>query len=324
MRVSVVVPTYNRKEIVTRTLDLLFTQDCPKDCYEIVVVVDGSTDGSAEALRRMQAACAFRVLEQENRGLAGARNTGLRASRGDVVLFLDDDMHCEPGLVAAHREAHSRQDEIACFGALFLSADSPPGLAAECFKREIGAAHLSPREAADTTWLRQDCVFSNASVRREAALRLSGFDERFRMREDLEFGERLFATGVRPVYLPHAVAYQYYAKTAADLIRDAEAFAVADWMLAQQHPQLRLPGTVNSLDDERGWKTRVREWAARHLGLVDGMLGPVCAVGQRWIASSALRNAGVRALQFRRRAHWLHAVRQMGAHTADEGERSRL
>ncbi|HVC45663.1 MAG TPA: glycosyltransferase family A protein [Terracidiphilus sp.] len=320
MRISVVVPTYNRRAIVTRTLERLFAQDCPRDSFEILVVVDGSTDGSAEALGRMRAPCALRVLEQENRGLAGARNTGFRAAQGEVVLFLDDDMRCELGLVAAHLTAHCQEEGIASFGALFLSPESPPSLAAECFKREIGAAHLSPREAEDTTWLREDCVFSNASLRRETLLSLGGFDESFRMREDLEFGQRLFATGVRPVYLPNAIAHQYYAKTAADLIRDSEAFAEADLNLARKHPQLRLPAQVSSLADESGWKARVREWAARHPALVDNLLGPLCAAGERWIGVAALRNVGVRALQFRRRAHWLHAVRRLEAHSYAQAE----
>ncbi|MGB6975228.1 MAG: glycosyltransferase family A protein [Terracidiphilus sp.] len=313
MRITVVIPTYNRKEIVTCTLERLFAQECQGDSLEILVVVDGSADGSAEALRRMHAPCEFRVLEQENRGLAGARNTGFRAARGDVVLFLDDDMRCEPGLVAAHLTAHCEQEGIVCFGSLFLSPDSPPSLAAECFKREIGAPHLASREATHTAWLLEDCVFSNASLRRETLLQLGGFDESFHMREDLEFGERLFAAGARPVYLAGAVARQYYAKTAADLIRDAEAFAAADLQLLRKHPQLRMKGLVNSPDTEIGWKSGVREWAARHLGLVDGLLGPVCAAGERWIGATTPRNVGVRALQFRRRAHWLHEVRRLAA-----------
>jgi GT2 family glycosyltransferase len=313
MRISVVVPTYNRKAIVTRTVELLFAQDCPRDSYEIVTVVDGSKDGSAEALQGMRAPCEFRVLKQENRGLAGARNTGLGAARGEVVLFLDDDMLSDRGLVSAHLAAHHQQIGIACFGALFLSSDSPPSLAAECFKREIGAAHLSLRDATDSTWLHEDCVFSNSSVRRETLLNLGGFDESFRMREDLELGERLFKTGVRPVYVPTAIAHQFYVKTAGDLIHDAKEFATADLRLARKHPHLGLPGQVNSVGDQRGWKARVREWAARRPGFTDALLGPVCAVGERWIGVTALRYAGVRALQFRRRVHWLHAVRTLEA-----------
>lgn len=313
MRISVVVPTYNRKAIVTRTLETLFAQDCPRESMAILVVVDGSTDGSAESLRALHAPCSFRVLEQENRGLAGARNSGLRAATGDVVLFLDDDMRCATGLVAAHLEAHRRQQGIACFGALFLSEDSPRSLAAECFKHEIGAAHLRTRAPGDSALLSEDCVFSNASLLRETLVSLGGFDESFRMREDLEFGERLFATGVRPVYLPEAVAHQYYEKTAADVIREAEAFAAYDLMLVQKHPQMSIVGSIPAILAEKGFKPQFREWAARHLAFVDALLRPVCAVGDRFHGVAALRELGVRALKFLRRVHWLHTVRRLQA-----------
>lgn len=313
MRISVVVPTYNRKAIVTRTLESLFAQDCPSDSMEILVVVDGSTDGSAEQLRGLDAPCDFRVIVQENRGLAGARNTGLRAATGDVVLFLDDDMRCAPGLVSTHLEAHRRHQEVACFGALFFSPDSPRSLAAECFQREIGAVHLHPRVPGDSTWLREDCVFSNASVRRETLLAIDGFDESFRMREDLELGERLFATGVRPVYLPNAIAHQYYEKTTADLLREAEAFAVYDLMLARKHPQMRVAGTVPAILAQQGIKPRIRELAARHCAFVDALLSPVCFASERFIRVAALRGLGVRALVIRRRLHWLRTVRRIQA-----------
>ena len=83
------------------------------------------------------------------------------------MLFLDDDMLCDPGLVAAHVAAHQRADPIVAFGALFLSRDSPPSLAAECFNREIGAFHLRQRRDPQAKWQMSDCVFSNASLPRK-------------------------------------------------------------------------------------------------------------------------------------------------------------
>ena len=59
------------------------------------------------------------------------------------MIFLDDDMDCDPGLVAAHIAEHHKVDTVVVFGALFLSPDSPPSLALECFQREIGAYHVN-------------------------------------------------------------------------------------------------------------------------------------------------------------------------------------
>src|SRR4051812_26710425 len=105
LAISVVVPTYNRRDIVTRSLETMFDQTISSDNYEIIVVVDGSSDGTAEALRGMKPSCRFRIIEQENRGSAGARNTGFRAAESDLVLFLDDDMRCGRDLVFSHVEA---------------------------------------------------------------------------------------------------------------------------------------------------------------------------------------------------------------------------
>lgn len=78
MDITVVVPTWNRKEIITRTIETLFAQKVPADHYEVIAVVDGSTDGTAEALHLLRPTCRFRVIEQENRGPSSARNVGYR------------------------------------------------------------------------------------------------------------------------------------------------------------------------------------------------------------------------------------------------------
>ena len=213
MDASIVVPTFNRRELVIRTLRSLFAQDISPSCFEIIVVVDGATDGTADALKELRPGCQFRVIEQENRGLAGARNTGYRAAEANLVIFLDDDMICDPGLVTAHVEAHKTADNIVAFGALFLSEDSPRSLAAECFKREVGAYHLQRKDEPEAPWHQRECVFSNTSLARKHLIDIGGFDEEFRMREDLEFGTRLFATGVIARYIESAIAFQYYDKS---------------------------------------------------------------------------------------------------------------
>ncbi|MGC8550824.1 MAG: glycosyltransferase family 2 protein [Acidobacteriaceae bacterium] len=69
MEISVVVPTYNRRQTVTRSLETLFAQSAPPSRFELIVVVDGSTDDTAEVLKKLHPACGFQVIEQENRGL---------------------------------------------------------------------------------------------------------------------------------------------------------------------------------------------------------------------------------------------------------------
>ncbi len=311
MIVSVVVPTFNRRETVLRSVATLLRQDFPSTEYEIIVVVDGSTDGTVAALKSLKTPCHFRVIEQENRGLAGARNSGYRAAEADLVLFLDDDMLCDPGLVAAHVAAHNQSDRIVGFGALFLSDDSRPSLASECFNREIGAFHLRHKWDPGAVWQKSDCVFGNASLPRKMLIDARGFDEAFRMREDLELGVRLFDAGASPRYISSAIAYQYYDKTIADLLVDAEAFALADVQFAHKHPKAQIHGHLNLLANEPRWKKIMRRLLVGFPAIEKCLLAPMCSLGQEFFHVPVLRNIGVRALQIRRGIHWTRVVRRL-------------
>ena len=94
MQVSVIIATYNRCKILARTLPTLLAQTFPSSEYEVILVVDGSTDGTSKFLRGFCSHGNLRVIEQENQGQAAAINAGLRVACGDLVLFLDDDILC--------------------------------------------------------------------------------------------------------------------------------------------------------------------------------------------------------------------------------------
>jgi glycosyltransferase involved in cell wall biosynthesis len=106
MRHSVVVPTFQRRGLVTEAVRALATQIEPP--LEVIVVVDGSTDGSAQALAEISAPFPLRVVEQPNSGAARARNRGAALARGDLLLFLDDDMMAAPDLLAQLGRVHAR------------------------------------------------------------------------------------------------------------------------------------------------------------------------------------------------------------------------
>ncbi len=313
MEISVIVPTFNRREMVKRTVETLFHQSYPPACYEIVIVVDGSDDGTSEAIRGLNAPCQLRVIEQENRGLASARNAGARGAEANLLLFLDDDMLCVPELLEAHVAAHKDDPRTIGFGCIFLSPDSPRSLAAECFNRELGAFYLKQKHSTVAPKPEEiECVFGNSSISRDLLMEVGGFDERFKMREDLELGVRLFRQGARSVYVERAVAYQYYAKTHADLIRDAEAFAIADVRFGQEHPDAWTTGHLSSLGRAPRWKLTLRRIAAMSPEATDLALSPACGLGELLLDVPFFCNLGVRALQIRRRIHWLHKAMALG------------
>ena len=100
MDISVIVPVYNVKSYLSACLDSILNQDF--DSYEIVVVDDGSTDGSGELAEQYASRHTdkIRVLHQENQGLGGARNTGIKDAKGEYVAFIDSDDWIKPNMLS--------------------------------------------------------------------------------------------------------------------------------------------------------------------------------------------------------------------------------
>src|SRR5262245_8557962 len=238
-RVSVVVPTYNRRGLLEQTLPALLHQAGQTAEVEIVVVVDGSRDGTLEMLRQFRGNPCLRVVSQENRGLAAARNRGADASTSEVVLFLDDDMILRDGSIAAHLEAHADGVDRVVFGGLALAE----GLRRSFLKQgiEIWGSQVEERLAAPGYDFRfDDCHFGHASMSRRLLSRAGGFDESFIRygNEDYDLGWRLIQAGTEMRYLSAAVACQIYDKSFYRWLRDCECVGMADRDLAEKHPSL--------------------------------------------------------------------------------------
>src|SRR5680860_828949 len=120
--VSVVMPTYQRRDVVVESVSALRRQATAAP-FEVVVVVDGSSDGTSTALAAPALACSITVRGNSTGKAASARNTGWRIARGRIVLFLDDDMEAEPDLIAWHVAAHDAGAD-AVSGCLLYTSDA--------------------------------------------------------------------------------------------------------------------------------------------------------------------------------------------------------
>src|ERR1019366_3605324 len=123
MKISVIIPTYQRQNVLARTLPTVFGQVFPPDDYEVIVVVDGSMDGTVELLRQQKPACRLRIVEVPHRGQATARNHGMKLATGELALFLDDDILCDRLLLQAHAHAHADAPPHVVFGPILLAPD---------------------------------------------------------------------------------------------------------------------------------------------------------------------------------------------------------
>jgi len=108
MRISVIIPTYNRSKTLPRALDSIFAQTHPAE--EVIVVDDGSVDGTRELLTRHYPAC--RYLRQENQGVSSARNLGIAQASGEWIALLDSDDAWRPEKLARQIEALAAHEEV--------------------------------------------------------------------------------------------------------------------------------------------------------------------------------------------------------------------
>src|SRR5882724_11393662 len=100
IRLSVVVPTYNRRDRLARVLAALERQNTPASQFEVVVVDDGSTDGTSDWLASFKCSYALQRVQLTNGGPARARNVGVERAAGEIVLFIDDDVEPTPELIS--------------------------------------------------------------------------------------------------------------------------------------------------------------------------------------------------------------------------------
>lgn len=219
--VSVVIPTYNRMDVLPEVLDALDGQrQAPP--FEVIVVDDGSRDDTAGFLAARASPRPLRVLRQENRGPAAARNAGVAAAAGTWVAFLGDDTVPAPGWLAAHHRAHRARgapETLAVIGYTgwhhrmrldpFLRYINEHGL-------QFGYALIDDPEDVPFNFF----YTSNLSLRRTLLL-AEPFDPGFPYAawEDIEASYRLEKLGLRLVYEPAAI-------TAHDHPTDLARFAV--------------------------------------------------------------------------------------------------
>ena len=238
--VSVVIPTRNRRASLLRTLEALATQSLPASEYEVIVAVDGSTDGTEEALAKFAAPYGLHRVPSPGRGRAAACNAGARTARGRLLVFLDDDM--EPGaeLLEAHRREHPPASRRGVVGAVPVLLDaSTPSVATyigEKFNR-----HLERLARPGYRMTFRDFYSGNFSIARDVFLEVGGFDEEFRIygNEDGELALRLQKAGVEILYSGQACARQHYEKDFAALARDNIAKGKTAVLLSRKWPAAR-------------------------------------------------------------------------------------
>jgi glycosyltransferase involved in cell wall biosynthesis len=226
--VSVVVPTFNRRAGVCRLLLALGRQTYPATRFEVVVVDDGSTDGTPEAIRRLDVPYALTFRRQPvNGGPAVARNAGVAQARGPLILFLDDDVVPPPDLIAVHVESQLAAPGSAVIGPMLPPPDArrpawvrweETALLVQYEDMRVGRFACGPRQF----------YTGNASLPRDRFLAAGGFDQRFKRAEDVELAYRLRNAGLQFIFQPRAPVLHYAQRSFASWSQAASLYGRYD------------------------------------------------------------------------------------------------
>ena len=216
MKWSIVIPTWQRADML-RELLLALESQSPRD-FEVVIVCDGEDAPTRAFAESSQPAFPTRwIFHQENLGLAAARNTGANASTGEFLLFLDDDVVPDSGLLAKHSEVQASAEEwppVVVCGRIVEERQAPfrsktDELMQRSWERslqkalpESGIHSLNSigREAEESAWFGLNC-----SIRKSLFERLGGFDTAMRSDEEMEFGLRIYRAGILTRYASKAL-----------------------------------------------------------------------------------------------------------------------
>ncbi len=201
---SVVIPTYDRKSILAKCLLALENQQFGNSVtdYEVIVVDDGSTDGTIEWLAANREDLSHvRSICQSHQGPAAARNLGVEDAKGDTIIFIDSDLVVTEHFLQAHADAllqaYEDTDAVFTYGSVINTCnfDNPTS---EPYKiTDFSAAYFAT---------------GNVAIARHWLMEAGLFDSRFQLYgwEDLELGVRLKKLGLKLIKCPAAVGYHWH------------------------------------------------------------------------------------------------------------------
>jgi glycosyltransferase involved in cell wall biosynthesis len=245
---SVVIPTFSRKERLRTVLQPVLDDPATG---EVVVVVDGCRDGSFELLTDWSHQDhRLKPLFQENAGEASARQAGLEAATGDVVVFLDDDVIVEPGVITGHLAHHAEGQHKLVLGYMPTRVDVPrrPGqvptiLYAQDYERTCADYEADPDHILSHLWA------GNLSLRRRDALEVGLVPlVRFGYHADMQFGLECQEAGIRGVFDRGLRATHLHSRGLRAFARECRLSGQGRAYLSHMHPAL-----ASEIDPSASW-----------------------------------------------------------------------
>jgi glycosyltransferase involved in cell wall biosynthesis/tetratricopeptide (TPR) repeat protein len=263
---SVIVPTYNRLPILQKCLAALETQTLPAKEFEVIIIDDGSSDGTDEFLHQYAAPFRFQHLRQKNSGTGAARCNGVAHATGEYLLLMNDDTICDRDVAEQHLLVQQTypKERWAVLGNFEYPAAARQRALTHYFRVEpFMFPQVSMEEGCPYGY--SHFITCNLSVRRDAVVQAGSFDPTYKLSEDTELGLRLFERGFRVLYHPLAHSWHdHLPYPARNLVRRAKVYGADYFHMFRHHPRVMrdwaMPVELTAMDEEN---------AARILGYVE-------------------------------------------------------
>jgi GT2 family glycosyltransferase len=220
----------------------LSVQTLPRDAFEVIVVSDGSTDGTDEDLLRGHTPLDVISVTQRNSGPGAARNAGIERAQGDLIVFVDDDVVAAPELLEQHLRSHDADEgdgRLVVMGPMLTPADHAPTAWIRWEQDKLDQQYGAMRRGEWAPTFRQFYT-GNASLPRRVIAEVGGFDEQFRRAEDVEMSYRLHEAGCRFAFNHQAIGWHYAERTFEAWLGNARAYGINDVVFARDHGRPEL------------------------------------------------------------------------------------
>jgi len=253
---SVIICTYNRADLLKQVLESLRSQTLPQSEFEIILIDDGSSDNTREIVESFQSCLPLKYFYQRNAGLASAKNHGIFAAHGRIVLFLDDDDIATPTLLEEHLKTH-HEYPLENYAVLHYTRCSP-GLTVTPlmhFITEIGCflfyyPHIKHGDVLDYTFF----WGGRSSCKRAFLIKRGVFNPVFRFGcEDIELGYRLSKFDLRVVYNSRGVSEMIRPLTFDDFCRRLIKQGGSQYVFSTLHDDPAVHRWAEMEDAEERW-----------------------------------------------------------------------
>ena len=226
-KISVIIPTFNSAKELTKCLESFKTQTLSNENFEVIVVDDGSNDGTKDAAAKYP----VRYIYQQNRGPAAARNNGANQAQGEIILFTDADCVPQPNWI---EEMIKPLDDPQVVGVKGVYKTRQKELVARLVQIEYEHKYERMKKFKYIDFI--DTY--SAGYRKDIFLKYNGFDERYPKAsvEDQEFSFRLSHDGHKMVFNPDAVVFHKHSASLMGYLR--KKYKIAFWkvFLLKRHP----------------------------------------------------------------------------------------